>query len=109
MIHQLNVFSEYFLAVASGKKTFAVVKKDKAISVGDMLAINECENDSGVHTGNSLLVYVDYIQEDAHTEEGYVAMSIKPCVVCLKAEPYDRCKITHDYSVPYATRGDGVE
>lgn len=109
MIHEFRTNTECFEAIISGKKTFTIIGSDRNVKVHDLLALNEYDQDTRRHTGNSCVVYVDYIQEDACVDEGYVCMSIKPCVVWAKEEPFDRCRLTTDYSVPYATKGDGVE
>lgn len=102
MIHELKILPMYFEAVISGKKTFEIRKADRPYKVGDLLALNEF--DKG-HTGNSCIVYIDYILNDkAFCLEGYVTMSIKPCVVFRKEEPFDRCRLQPDYGVPCATR-----
>ncbi len=102
MIHALKILPEYFEAVIAGKKTFEIRENDRGFKVGDLLALNEWED--GLYTRNSCLVYVDYILESGYTEEGYVVMSIKPCSVYYHQEPVNQCKLTRDYSVPYATR-----
>ena len=61
MIHELKIYTDFFNAVISGKKTFEIRKNDRNYKVGDMLALNEWDWDA--YTGNSCLVYVDYIME----------------------------------------------
>lgn len=103
MIHELNVSTEDFKAVASGKKSFEIWSKDKPYTEGDLLALNEYDGE--IHTGNSCLVYVDYVMTlcDWHNED-YAVMSIKPCTVYKHTEPFDPYKLTKDYSVPLATQ-----
>lgn len=109
MIHELKILPEHFSKVISGEKSFEVRKNDRPYKVGDVLALNEWEPVNG-YTENSCLVYVDYIlNDDDYCRLGYITMSIKPCVVWKKEEPFDRCRLTHDYSVPYATKaGDDL-
>ena len=102
MIHELKILPCFFKAVISGEKTFEIRKADRPFKVGDLLALNEF--DEG-YTGNSCVVYIDYILNDkVFCKDGYVTMSIKPCVVWKKDEPFDRCRLKYDYGVPYATR-----
>lgn len=112
MIHELTLRSDKFEAIHSGKKSYIITdagSKQRQYKEGDMLAFNEYDKDCKAYTGNSMVVYVDYIEYDAAVEEGCICLGFKPCVVCLKTEPFDRCKLAHDYSVPYATKGDGVK
>ena len=59
-----------------------------------MLALNEYD---GVrYTGNSCLVYVDYIMYDPeYVKKDMVVMAIKPC----------RVSVIKNFSVPFATAG----
>lgn len=105
MIHELKIFPEYFDAVISGKKTFEIRKDDRPFKVGDLLALNEYDGQR--YTGNSCLVYIDYILAAAdYVREGMVVMSIKPCYVERGVSPYNPAKMGHDYSVPLATRAE---
>lgn len=107
MIHELKLLPKYFADVLSGKKTFEIRKYDRPFSEGDLLALNEYDADNKYYTGNSCLVYVDYILDDAdYCKEGYVVMSIKPCVVHKVGRPVNHCSLAEDYSVPLATKGD---
>lgn len=80
MIHQLKQKSKYFEDVISGKKTFELRLDDRDYAEGDYLALNEVD-DSGIYTGRSCMVYVDYILQDVPNllPEGIVCMAIKPC------------------------------
>ena len=105
MIHELKIWPQYFEAVISGRKTFEIRKADRLYEVGDLLALNEYDPTEKCYTGNSCVVYVDYILcGDKFFNDGHIAMSIKPCSVLLHQEPFNHCKLTRDYSVPYATR-----
>lgn len=93
MIHELKQLPCYFDDVISGKKTFEVRKADRHYQVGDLLALNEYDSGKKEYTGNSCLVYVDYILNDnEYCKEGYVVMGIKPRWIGKAAE--------RDYSVP---------
>lgn len=102
MIHELKMLPEYFDAVISGKKSFEIRKNDRPFKVGDLLALNEF---NGNYTGNSCLVYVDYILDNpTYVKEDMVIMAIKPCAVCRVTSPHDMAMLGADYSVPLATR-----
>ena len=108
MIHELKILPEYFEAVIEGRKTFEIRKNDRVFEIGDMLALNEYA-DGKRYTGNSCLVYVDYILRGEYCKEGYVVMSIKPCIVWKKNRPHNECTYDKDYSVPYATKTSDYE
>lgn len=110
MIHELKIFDIFFKDVISGKKTFEIRKKDRDFQEGDLLALNEYDDHNACYTGNSCLVYVDYILSDSdYNKDGYVTMSIKPCYVCRAESPFSMAKIAHDYSVPMIPKADEVQ
>lgn len=101
MIHELKILPEYFNDVISGKKSFEIRKNDRPFKVGDLLALNEF---NGNYTGNSCLVYVDYILDNpTYVKEDMVIMAIKPCSVYCHTAPYNPAKLGNDYTVPLAT------
>ena len=103
MIHELKIYPEWFNAVISGEKTFEIRKNDRPFEKGDLLALNEYNYDH--YTGNSCLVYVDFIMNSPeYIKEGMIVMSIKPCSVYRHTEPFRPEKLTKDYSVPLATQ-----
>ena len=105
MIHELKILPEYFNAVISGEKTFEIRKNDRPFHKGDLLALNEF--DGQCWTGNSCLVYVDYILNNPdYVKKDMIIMGIKPCSVFRHTEPFDFAKIAKDYSVPLATKCD---
>lgn len=102
MIHELKIYPDFFNAVISGKKTFEIRKNDRPFNEGDLLALNEW--DWNRYTGNSCLVYVDYIMNSPeYLAKDMVVMSIKPCTVYRHTESFNPNKIAKDYSVPLAT------
>ncbi len=104
MIHELKIYPAFFKAVISGEKTFEIRKHDRPFKVGDLLALNEYDFDK--YTGNSCLVYVDFIMNSPeYVKDGMVVMSIKPCSVYKHTEPFNVHKVCKDYSVPFATKG----
>lgn len=108
MIHELKILPEYFNAVISGEKTFEIRKYDRPFKKGDLLALNEF--DGQYWTGNSCLVYIDYILNDPdYVKKDMIIMSIKPCSVLCHTAPYNPATLTKDYSVPLATAKGGVQ
>lgn len=106
MIHELKILPEYFKAVVSGEKTFEIRKNDRPFHKNDLLALNEYDVDNKMYTGNSCLVFIDYILNNPdYVKKDMVVMAIKPCTVFRHTEPYNHAKIAHDYSVPFATTG----
>ena len=105
MIHELKTLKRFFEDVISGKKTFEIRKNDRNFQEGDLLALNEYDDHNAYYTGNSCLVYIDYILPDYdYNKEGYVTMSIKPCSVWRSDAPFNANKSFCDYSVPLATK-----
>ena len=110
MIHELKTLPIYFEEVIDGRKLFEVRKNDRNFKVGDMLALNEYDDDKKEYTGNSCLVYVDYILKDEnYCKNGFVIMSIKPCSVCMHTSPYNPVTMKNDYSVTYSTKKGETE
>ncbi len=110
MIHAVKIVPRYFDAVISGEKTFEVRKNDRPFQVGDLLALNEYDVENKCYTRNSCLVYIDYILDSAdYCKNGYVVLSIKPCVVRKVTAPQGPCVDAADYRVPFATIGDEIE
>ena len=104
MIHELKITPEYFETVLSGEKSFEIRKNDRPFHKGDLLALNEF--DGQYWTGNSCLVYIDYILDDPeYVKKDMVVMAIKPCSVRRHTEPFNLSKLSSDYSVPLATVG----
>ena len=109
MIHELKILPNYFEEVICGAKTFEVRKNDRDFKVGDMLALNEYDADKKEYTGNSCLVYVDYILKDEnYCKNGFVIMAIKPCEIYNKGL-YDPIRREMPYKVPYATKKGETE
>ena len=105
MIHELKINPDFFKAVISGEKTFEIRTNDRPFRKGDLLALNEYDVARKCYTGDSCLVYIDYIMDDtAYVKSGLVVMAIKPCTVYRHTEPFDINKMSKDYSVPLATR-----
>ena len=106
MIHELKILPKYFDDIKVGKKTFEVRKNDRGFKEGDMLALNEYDPTKG-YTGNSLVVYVDYITNDPeYIKEGYVIMGIKPCVVDVVTDIENEVPLATERSVWCEQRAD---
>ena len=104
MIHGLKILPHFFTDVIKGEKTFEIRKNDRPFQKGDLLALNEF--DGQYYTGNSCLVYIDYIMNDInYVKKDMVIMAIKPCSVYRHTELFNLNKIAKDYSVPFATIG----
>lgn len=102
MIHELKILPHFFADVMCGEKTFEIRKNDRPFQKGDLLALNE--HDGQHYTGNSCLVYVDYIMNDAdYVKKDMVVMAIKPCEVYRHKSPINPISGCRDYSVPFAT------
>lgn len=102
MIHELKILPEYFQAVISGEKTFEIRKNDRPFHKGDLLALNEFNGQNW--TGNSCLVYIDYILDNpSYVNKDMVVMAIKPCTVLRHESSWSMDSLFFDYSVPLAT------
>lgn len=73
--HYLEIYPEYFEAVASGKKRFEVRRKSRNFNVGDILVIKEYV---GTYTGREIKAEVTYILDSPNfCKEDYVILSIQ--------------------------------
>lgn len=105
MIHELKILPQYFNAVILGEKTFEIRKNDRPFHKGDLLALNEF--DGQYYTGNSCLVYIDYILNDPdYCKKDMAVMAIKACSVIKHKSPVSEFKYDYSYAVPYATRNE---
>ena len=105
MIHELKILPQFFKDVLSGEKTFEVRKNDRPFKKGDMLALNEF--DGQYYTGNSCIVYIDYILNNAEfCKKDMVIMAIKPCKVFRFDSPFKFDLSRMDYAVPLSTNND---
>lgn len=82
MVHQLKTETKYFKAVKAGYKLFETRKNDRDFRVGDYLALNELSADGKKYTGDSILLKVLYILDDARfLRDGYVVLGCAGCAV----------------------------
>jgi hypothetical protein len=61
VIHCLKVWSEYFGALVSGKKTFEVRKDDRGFRAGDLLVLQEWDPARRAYTGEMISKEVLYV------------------------------------------------
>lgn len=107
MIHALKQDKAYFDDVVAGRKLFEVRFDDRNYMRGDLIALNEWDPEKKEYTGRSCLVYIDYILDDEmYVKEGYVIMTIKPCIVELKTSPDSAVRMGCDYKVPLCPRNE---
>lgn len=96
MIHAVKQKPGYFEDVLCGRKTFEVRQNDRDYREGDLLALNEYDENG--YTGRCCLAKIDYILDDEkYCREGYVIMSIKPCLVSI----FDGYNLEHNRN-PFA-------
>lgn len=72
--HNIKIKPKYFTDVKNKLKTFEYRVNDRNYKVGDILNLQEYENDR--YTGYVLQVEVTYILKDEYVNENYVIMSI---------------------------------
>lgn len=74
-IHKLKTLPKYFKAQMLGNKQFELRKNDRDFHVGDVLVLEEWDNQ---YTGSVLYVRVTYIlREFEGLKDGYVVLGIK--------------------------------
>ena len=72
--HHLKILPEYFQQVAIGNKTFELRKNDRDFKVGDIIFLEEWDNE---YTGRVLELEITYILSNFKgLEEGYVILSV---------------------------------
>lgn len=81
MIHELKIRPEYFKSVISGAKPFEIRKNDRDFKVGDIIALNEHDNESG-YTGESAWFEITYVMINTeYVKEGFAVLGIKRCYI----------------------------
>jgi hypothetical protein len=77
MIHELQIWPEYFDAVKDGSKTFEVrEKRDRVFKVGDYLYL-KCYSPEHGYDGREFVTKVTYTLDDpAFCKEGYIIMGL---------------------------------
>lgn len=78
MLHILKTWPEYFEAVLDERKRFEVREDDRGFAVGDTLALQEWNPETGEHTGRSIDVRVTYLVKGGpFLPDSTVCMSIR--------------------------------
>lgn len=91
MVHQLKTETKYFKAVKAGHKLFEVRKNDRDFRVGDYIALNELSADEKKYTGDSILLTIKYVLDDARfLRDGYVVLGCSGCYVMRDAAEFKR-------------------
>ena len=82
MVHSLKFRHEYFEEIRHGTKMFEIRRLDRDYRVGDLLALNEIDNE-GKYTGHHLLVGIMYIFSDEEfCKPGYAVLGIEQNSCC---------------------------
>ena len=71
-IHELKILPKFYEKFKSGGKSFRIRKDDRRFKVGDLIRLNEFDNDG--YTGRNCLFEIIYIS----IEKDYCILSIKP-------------------------------
>jgi hypothetical protein len=79
--HTLKCWSEYFIEIFEGRKTFELRKDDRNYKVGDTLILEEgdIQHDDFVRTGRTVKATITYIIKDAVVfglQKGYCILSL---------------------------------
>lgn len=76
-LHELKILPQYYKKVSSGEKRFEIRKDDRDFKVGDLIRLNEFDNE---YTGRDCLVeIIDKLDGGNYgLEKGYCILSIKP-------------------------------
>lgn len=77
-VHKLKILPEYFEAVVKERKTFEIRKNDRLYEIGDMLRLQEYNQEEKKYTGKFIYVEVVYILDNpGFLIKGYVALGIR--------------------------------
>ncbi|MDU6115940.1 MAG: ASCH/PUA domain-containing protein [Paeniclostridium sordellii] len=76
-LHELKILPKFYEKVTSGEKRFEIRKDDRHFKVGDLIRLNEFDND---YTGRDCLFEIMYKLDGGNygLEKGYCILSIKP-------------------------------
>ena len=84
-IHKLKTWPGPFAAAKSGIKTHEVRKDDRHFEEGDVLILQEYDNDWGLYSGDEITRLVTYKTVGFGLPEGLTVLSIKPCELVKKS------------------------
>ena len=74
MTHKLKILPVYFKSVVDGTKTFEVRKNDRNFKSGDIVILQEYENND--YTGFSVWGHIGFILDsEEYLQNGYVVFS----------------------------------
>lgn len=74
--HNLKTHMAPFAAIASGTKKADLRLNDRNYQVGDILCLEEFNENTQERTGREIMARVTHIQEGYGLQEGYVMLSI---------------------------------
>jgi len=79
MTHELKTWTEYFTEIKSRNKTFELRKNDRDYKVGDILILQDFDNNSGQYSGTEIIAYVTYVLHGGAfgLDKGYCIMGLK--------------------------------
>ena len=96
-IHKLKCWPEFYAALIAGDKRDELRLNDRNYKVGDVLILQEYDNNIDLYTGDESKWLVTWIVDGFGLKDGYVAMSVKPvgtfsrdCLSC------DQSFVTYD-------------
>jgi hypothetical protein len=77
-VHELKIYTEYFVLIHSGLKPWEIRKDDRDFEKGDELVLKEYDKSELQFTGRFLHRKIDYVLKGGKfgLEEGYVIMSL---------------------------------
>lgn len=78
-IHDLKIQKNFYKDVITGRKTFEIRKNDRDFQVGDLLNLQEIDEDNQAQlfTGEEVKMKITYITDFAQ-QNGYVVLGIEP-------------------------------
>lgn len=77
--HYLKTWKEYYQQVVAGIKEFEVRKNDRDFREGDIVCLQEFDNETGLYTGAIFKTTISYILKGGQfgIEEGYVVFGFR--------------------------------
>ena len=77
--HELKTWTEYFNEIKSRNKTFELRKNDRDYKVGDILILQDFDNNSGQYSGTEIIANVTYVLYGGvfGLDQGYCIMGLK--------------------------------